>query len=103
LTPTITISTGKGKIVSLILPDVATSIKAGDFSNPTFKKFYALKTVTGGTVTSVGEWAFARCNALETMSLPAATSIGNYAQENRPYLGEDYRKRVYPLHQIYPG
>jgi hypothetical protein len=77
--PDYTNSTGKDKIVSLILPDGATSIKAGTNSNPTFKDFSALKSVTGGAVTTVGDYAFLGCGALETVSLPAATSIGEDA------------------------
>jgi hypothetical protein len=77
--PDYTNSTGKGKIVSLILPDAATSIKAGTDSNPTFKDFSALKSVTGGAVTTVGDYAFWDCDDLETVSLPAATTIGNHA------------------------
>jgi hypothetical protein len=72
-----------------------------DSSNPTFKHFTALKSVSGaniGTVgalaflncysltsvtfnsaTSIGYAAFAICTGLTTVSLPAATSIGSYA------------------------
>jgi hypothetical protein len=77
--PDNTNSTGKDKIVSLILPDAATSIKAGNSSNPTFKNFSALKSIVGGAVTSIGQYAFCDCNTLEAMSLPAATTIGEWA------------------------
>jgi hypothetical protein len=75
--PDYTVSTGKDKIVSLILPDAATSIKAADnSSNATFRYFTNLKSVTGENVETVGEYAFSQCSALETVSLPAATTIG---------------------------
>jgi hypothetical protein len=69
-------ATGKGKIVSLILPGAATSIKADISITPAFQHFSALKSVTGGAVTSVGDHAFRNCTALKTVSLPAATTIG---------------------------
>jgi hypothetical protein len=68
---------GEGKIVSLILPDAATSIKADtDGNNSAFKHFSALKSVAGGAVTTVGDFAFSFCENLETVNLPAAVSIG---------------------------
>jgi hypothetical protein len=78
--PDYTISTGKNRIVSLILPDAATSIKAGDYpSNSTFEYFTVLKNVTGKAITSVGEDAFYNCDTLKTVSLPVATSIDDGA------------------------
>jgi hypothetical protein len=72
---------GEGKIVSLILPDAATSIAAGPGEySAAFKHFRALKSVSGGAVTGVGGYAFyLNCTALKTVSLPAVTSIGNEA------------------------
>jgi hypothetical protein len=72
-------TTGVDKIVSITLPDTATSIKAGTSSNPAFKNFSALKSVTGGAVTGIGDFAFFDCNFLETVNLPAATGIGEAA------------------------
>jgi hypothetical protein len=73
-------NTGEGKIVSLILPDGALTIKAGaDYSNPTFKNFTGLTSVSGEHVTTVGDFAFFSCDALETVSLPVVTSIGGHA------------------------
>ncbi|MDR1373944.1 MAG: leucine-rich repeat domain-containing protein [Treponema sp.] len=78
--PDNTSSTGKDKIVSLILPNAATSVKAGaDSSNATFKNFTALKSVTGAAITSIGNGAFAYCTGLGSVSLPAATSIAAWA------------------------
>jgi hypothetical protein len=73
-------NTGEGKIVSLVLPNGALTIKAGaDYNNPTFKNFTGLTSVSGEHVTTVGGYAFYNCSALETVSLPVATSIGSAA------------------------
>jgi hypothetical protein len=77
--PDNTNGTDKGKIASLVLPDGATSVKAGTSINPTFKYFTALKSVAGAGITSVGEWAFRDCDALSSVNIPAAASIGGYA------------------------
>jgi hypothetical protein len=78
--PDNTTSTGKDKIVSLILPDTATSIKARtSSSNNAFKHFTALKSVVGGAITNVGEGAFQNCTALKTVNFPAAITIGGMA------------------------
>ncbi|MDR1930025.1 MAG: leucine-rich repeat domain-containing protein, partial [Treponema sp.] len=72
-----TVSTGKDKIVSLILPDTAQGIQRGDTYNPTFKHFTALTEISGRNVTAIGDWAFADCTAaLTTVSFPKATSVG---------------------------
>jgi hypothetical protein len=76
-----TANTGEDKIVSLILPDAATSI-AGDSNYPyaaTFENFTALKSVTGGAVASIDDYAFSNCDALETVNFPAAITIGEFA------------------------
>jgi hypothetical protein len=65
----------KNKIVSLILPDTAKSIAAGNYSNPTFENFSALTSVTGKYVETIGNYAFQYCNALKTVTLPAALTI----------------------------
>jgi hypothetical protein len=72
-------SAAKGRIVSLTLPEGATDIAAGTSSNPAFKNFTALQTVSLPAVTGIGNYAFYDCTALETISLPAVTGIGNYA------------------------
>ena len=74
-----TANTGESKIVSLVMPDAATSIKAGSSSASTFSNFTALTSVSGSAVETIGSDAFAFCDALTTVSLPAATSIGDYA------------------------
>jgi hypothetical protein len=76
-------STGKNRIVSLVLPDTATSVKAGPYSegahHSTFQHFNALKSVSGANVQTIGDYAFIFCNALASVSLPEATSIGESA------------------------
>jgi hypothetical protein len=68
--------TGKDKIVSNVLPNAATSIKAGDPDNPTFEGFVALKSVSGENVGAVGNFDFYGCESLKEVSFPAAVSIG---------------------------
>jgi hypothetical protein len=76
-----TANTGESKIVSLVLPDTAASIKAGTSSAPTFRYFGALKSIAAAGVTGVGGYAFFGCTALTSVSLPAATSISGSAFE----------------------
>jgi hypothetical protein len=77
--PDYTISTGKDKIVSMELPDTATSIAVGTFSDPTFKHFSGLTSVTGTNVTTVGQNAFTSCTSLVSVSLSTITTIGGSA------------------------
>jgi hypothetical protein len=71
---------GKDKIVSLILPDTATSIKAGTVYGSTFKEhFTELKSVSGANVAAISDYALRGCNKLTTVDFPTATSIGEYA------------------------
>jgi hypothetical protein len=74
-----TAGTGAEYIVSLVLPNAATGIKAGTSSAPTFKNFTALKSVSGENVQSVDSHAFRGCSGLTSVDLPAATSIGSTA------------------------
>jgi hypothetical protein len=70
-----TVSTGKDRIVSLVLPAGAAGM--GDI----FNDFTNLKSLSGAGITAVDGPIFSRCTALETVSLPAATSIGIAAFE----------------------
>jgi hypothetical protein len=70
---------GEGLIVSLVLPNRAKSIAAGDSGEPTFERFTALKSIVGGAVTSIGEYAFTSCPGLVSVSLPKAETIGTQA------------------------
>jgi hypothetical protein len=74
-----TANTGESKIVSLVLPNTATSIKAGSSSSPTFKNWTALTSVSGSGIASIGTYAFSGCADLTTTDFPEATSIGERA------------------------
>ena len=74
--PNHTISTGKDRIVSLILPDAAGSIVGGTPYGPTFQHFSNLRIAEGRFVTSIGANAFRESSSLISVSFPQATSIG---------------------------
>jgi hypothetical protein len=66
---------GKEYVVSLVLPDMATSIKGSD--NPKPEDFVAIKSISGKNVLSIGNNAFySYDNALTEVSFPKATTIG---------------------------
>jgi hypothetical protein len=73
---------GESLVVSLVLPDAAAGIKAGDPGDVAFKRFSALKEVHAASVTDISGAAFANCGALTTVSFPEAASIGNFAFAN---------------------
>jgi hypothetical protein len=75
-------STGKDKIVSLVLPNGAASIAAGSIANPTFQYFSALKSVSGESIETIGDNAFRDCTALTTADFPAAAVIDISAFRN---------------------
>ena len=77
--PDPTVSTGKDKIVKLVLPDAAQSIPAGTSSDPTFKHFTALTSVAGANIEEIGAYAFSYISSLTSASFPKATSIANNA------------------------
>ncbi|MDR1144329.1 MAG: leucine-rich repeat domain-containing protein [Spirochaetaceae bacterium] len=77
--PDYTNPAGKDKIVSLVLPNAATSIEDGDVSNATFKDFSGLKSVIGANIDDVGEYAFRNCTTLTTVSFPKAVTIDRSA------------------------
>jgi hypothetical protein len=76
-------NTGESKIVSLVLPNVATSIKNGSQAalgfNATFRYFTALKSISGSSIISTGDYVFADCDSLTTVNFPKAETIGDYA------------------------
>jgi len=74
--PDSSVPTGKDKIVSLVLPDVADSIADG---YPTFDHFSALKVAEGRNVTSIGTAAFYGCTSLVSVEFPKVASIGDGA------------------------
>jgi hypothetical protein len=81
--PVRSIETGKNKIVSIALPNVATSINVeyNSFSDPTFRYFTVLKSFSIGTgITTIGRYAFSSCTNLAMTELPAwINSIGEGA------------------------
>ncbi|MDR2445308.1 MAG: leucine-rich repeat domain-containing protein [Spirochaetaceae bacterium] len=71
-----TFDAGKNRIVSLVLPGAAQSVKAGtegagqDAPVPAFRYFTSLKSIEGANITSIGDHAFSGCAALTTLRLP---------------------------------
>jgi hypothetical protein len=82
-----TANTGEGRVVSLVLPDLAESIKDGIVTlddghysyDPIFRYFTSLKRVSGNTIKTIGVSAFYDCPSLTTVNFPALTSIGHGA------------------------
>ena len=78
--PLANIDTGKDRIVSIILPDAATSIVGGNWGNPSFNNFDNLKTFSGAGLQTIGNYAFATLTNLNMTALPPTiTTIGNSA------------------------
>jgi hypothetical protein len=77
--PNYMISTGKNKIVSLILPIAAESIRAGTDSNYTFQHFTALTGVTGVNIETIGQYTFIHRTTLTSANFLNATTIGQLA------------------------
>jgi len=74
--PDFAVSTGKDKIVSIILPDTATDITGGTGeSNSAFKHFTNLKHASGENIIHIGNWAFYNCTKLEEANFPNVTEI----------------------------
>ncbi|MDR1468766.1 MAG: leucine-rich repeat protein [Spirochaetaceae bacterium] len=65
------------KVVSLVLPDAATSIKSN--GGPAFRDFTNLTRVSGNNIVTVDYSAFHDCAQLATVNLPVATTIGDSA------------------------
>jgi hypothetical protein len=70
---------GAAKVVSLVLPDTAKSIKAGTYFTSIFSAFTNLKSVSGAGVETVDDNVFRDCTSLSSVSLPNAQTIGNEA------------------------
>jgi hypothetical protein len=73
------VAASQDRIVSLVLPNVATSIPNEISSRPAFNNFTQLRSVTGANILTIGTRAFENCTWLEQVNFPAATSIGNRA------------------------
>ena len=79
--PDYTVSTGKNKIESLVLPNTTQGMEEGTTSNPTFKHFSSLKSVEGSDII-VSDYAFYGLDALATANFPKAIITGDYAFGN---------------------
>jgi len=81
--PDYRIATGKGRIVSLILPDAARGIINGNNAHVPFTYFYSLKSISGAMVKTIGNYAFSPVSSnripLVNVSFPVATNIGHNA------------------------
>jgi hypothetical protein len=78
--PVSSISTGKDRIVSLVLPDTAAVVKAGaDLWNPTFQNFSSLESVEGMGITDISDFAFRNLSTLTRVDFPAVQIIGERA------------------------
>jgi hypothetical protein len=84
--PDATVETGKKYIVSIILPTVATSIEAGAYSDPVFKNFTNLKSISGENIITIGDYSFVYRlsssngpRSLQSVNFPSATTIGESA------------------------
>ena len=73
------ISTGKYRIVSIVLPDAAASIVSGSGNYSFSNNFTNLKSASGANIISISGSAFGGCTSLTTVSFPAAASIGDGA------------------------
>ena len=73
-------STGKNKIVSIVLPDAAQSITPGiSLSDPVFDHFENLVSASGANIKTIGANAFTRMDCLESVSFPQAENVGDGA------------------------
>jgi hypothetical protein len=77
-------ASGSPSIVSIILPNAATSIANGiDHNHAPFRYFNSLRSFSGARLTSIGNFAFAGVRSLNMTSLPSGiTSIGDLAFRN---------------------
>jgi len=76
------VATGKDRIVSIILPTVATDIPAAGSSSVVFNNFSSLKFVSGtniNTIGSVESYTFYGCTSLQSVSFPQLLGIGGRA------------------------
>lgn len=74
--PDYTDSTGKNKIVNLILPNIATEITGGTGeANYAFKHFTNLKHISGENIIHIGNYAFYNCLNLEEVNFPKVAEI----------------------------
>jgi|GEM_PF-1730117 len=77
--PDCNLSTGKSRIVSIVLPDAAESIPDGGSSSEAFRGFSNLKSVSGENIITIGTWVFYDRQNLISADFPLVTIIGDYA------------------------
>jgi uncharacterized repeat protein (TIGR02543 family) len=81
--PDSSVATGKDRIVSLVLPTIATSTEAGSPVDPTFRSFNNLKSISGAYITTIGNSAFYSSisgnTILQNAEFPRVVDIGSYA------------------------
>ena len=71
---------GKDKIVTLILPDTATTILGGNASEGAFKYFTSLYKISGAGIEAIHEHSFYNCTSLRQIELSAKLkNIYSYA------------------------
>ena len=73
------VSTGKYRIISLVLPNTALSTTAGTTTDAAFGYFDNLKSITGTNVETIGENAFYNNDKLTDVNFPKAETIGDNA------------------------
>jgi hypothetical protein len=70
---------GRGMVVSLVLPDVTTTIDSGSGVNVFGLSFIRLTSLSGKYVTTIGEGALSGCSSLTTVSFLRVETIGQGA------------------------
>jgi len=95
--PDPSVTTGKKYIVSIILPTVATSIEAGTFSDPSFKDFKNLKSISGANIIIINDYSFVQSIAdwnIINVDFPKATTIGKSAFYNTKLESVNFPKVI---------
>ncbi|MDR2602389.1 MAG: leucine-rich repeat domain-containing protein [Spirochaetaceae bacterium] len=67
--------TGKGYVVSFVLPEGIKQISYNDDFNSAFEDFHAIKTAAGAGLKTIGFAAFLQCSSLGTVYFPSAVKI----------------------------
>jgi len=77
--PVSSVSTGKDKIVSLVLPDGSKTISGGTSGSPSFRYFTNIKEISGNNISTIGNYSFYNCSSLISVDFPKVNSIGSDA------------------------
>ncbi|MDR1127602.1 MAG: leucine-rich repeat domain-containing protein [Treponema sp.] len=70
---------GVDKITTLVLPNTAKSVKAGMWTDPPFKAFTSLESLSGAGIETISAYTFCGCANLTEVTLPLASVIDGYA------------------------